>query len=86
MHRVLHYQPQKAGCITNACVILHNICNAANLPVPELTEDEVRHEAFMQPAMTLHVDPAGRQNRELQVGIATRQNLVARLWELQHGV
>lgn len=27
VHRVLHYQPQVAGCIANACVILHNINN-----------------------------------------------------------
>ncbi|RVE41269.1 hypothetical protein evm_014081 [Chilo suppressalis] len=29
VHRTLHYQPQMAGFFTNACVILHNICNAA---------------------------------------------------------
>lgn len=76
--------PQVAGCIANACVILHNICNTANLPVPELTDGEVRQEAFMQPT-AMHIEP-GRQNRELQIGMSTRQDLVARLWELRQGV
>ncbi|KAJ8728924.1 hypothetical protein PYW07_006620 [Mythimna separata] len=84
VRRALHYQPQIAGCIANACVILHNICNTANIAVPELTEDEVRQEAFMQPE-NLHVDSDGPQNRELQTGIATRQDLVARLWQLRPG-
>lgn len=82
VHRVLHYQPHVAGCIANACVILHNICNTANLPVPELTEDEVHQEAFMQ-CMNFHENPADHRNRELQIGVATRQDLVARLWQLR---
>lgn len=30
-HRVLHYLPETAGHITNACAVLHNICNERNL-------------------------------------------------------
>lgn len=86
VHRVLHYQPQVAGSIVNACIILHNMCNAANLSVPELTENEAQQEAVMQPPTDLHVDPADRQNRELQMGIATRDDLVRRLWELRQRV
>lgn len=82
VHRVLHYQPQIAGYIANACVILHNICNAANIAIPELSEDEVQQEAFMQSANS-HVDSAGPENRELQIGLTTRQDLVARLWQLR---
>lgn len=81
VHRVLHYQPQVAGCIANACVILHNICNAASLAVPELPEEEARQEAFMQLSDT-NIDTAGRQNRQLQIGIATQRDLVTRLWDL----
>lgn len=31
-HRVLHYSPQKAGLIINACVCLHNMCIENNVP------------------------------------------------------
>ncbi|KAF9422083.1 hypothetical protein HW555_002104 [Spodoptera exigua] len=33
VHRVLHYSPPVAASIVNACVVLHNICNGANIPV-----------------------------------------------------
>lgn len=82
VHRVLHYQPQIAGYITNACIILHNICNAASLSIPDLSAEENQQEALMQPPVVPYEDPVGRQNRELQVGIATRRDLVARLWAL----
>lgn len=83
VHRTLHYQPQMAGFITNACVILHNICNAANLPITELSADEERQEAFMQPSVEHLAEPSNRQNQELQIGIATRRDLVTRLWDLR---
>lgn len=31
-HRVLHYKPNKASLIINACVVLHNICIENNIP------------------------------------------------------
>lgn len=34
-HRVLHYAPEKAGQIINACVVLHNICVQNNMPEPD---------------------------------------------------
>ncbi|KAJ8720661.1 hypothetical protein PYW08_006126 [Mythimna loreyi] len=84
VHHALHYQPQVAGYIANACVILHNLCNSANIPVPELTEDEIGREVFMQPQNS-YVDLAGPRDKELQIGIATRRDLVARLWEQRLG-
>lgn len=41
--RVLRYSPEKVGKIVNACVILHNICIAANLNLDEeiINEEEV---------------------------------------------
>lgn len=86
VHRVLHYQPHVAGSIANACVILHNICNAANLPVPELTENEMQQEAFMQSPSGIYMDPRSQTINDLQVGIVTRQDLVARLWQLRQPV
>lgn len=33
-HRVLHYHPEKATKIINACTVLHNICIINNIPLP----------------------------------------------------
>ncbi|XP_013188477.2 putative nuclease HARBI1 [Amyelois transitella] len=82
-HRVLHYQPQVAGFITNACVILHNICNENNLPEVRLTEEEQAREVAQQPPVEALHEPAGQHNIELQHGISTRRDLVARLWALR---
>lgn len=80
-HRVLHYSPEVAGSIINACVILHNICNRANIPVQQLNNEEVTREAQLQPQ-----DSASerRNNIDLQQGLATRNSLVQRLWERRH--
>ncbi|GBM91047.1 Putative nuclease HARBI1 [Araneus ventricosus] len=40
--RQLHYSPEKAGLIINACAVLHNICihhNVRHFPIEELDED-----------------------------------------------
>ena len=77
MHRVLHYKPKVAAYIVNACVILHNICNRAQLPAPELTDAEVHQEAQMQHD---HVDVGEDSRHSLQQGNSTRARLVHRLW------
>lgn len=38
-HRVLHYPPVTASKITNACVVLHNMCLAYNIPEPEIDDE-----------------------------------------------
>jgi hypothetical protein len=38
-HRVLHYTPEMAGKIVNACVVLHNLCVDYNIPPPEGEEE-----------------------------------------------
>ncbi|KAL5237745.1 hypothetical protein ACI65C_005155 [Semiaphis heraclei] len=40
-HRVLHYAPEKATAIINACVVLHNMCITYNEPDPEVFNDGV---------------------------------------------
>lgn len=32
-HRTLHYKPEKASSIINACVVLHNMCITNNIPL-----------------------------------------------------
>ncbi|VEN39665.1 unnamed protein product, partial [Callosobruchus maculatus] len=46
--RVLRYNPSKAGCIINACCVLHNMCISANIQMdqqpqhdPELPAEEI---------------------------------------------
>ncbi|CAI6373074.1 unnamed protein product [Macrosiphum euphorbiae] len=33
--RTLHYKPEKASSIINACVVLHNMCITNNVPMPD---------------------------------------------------
>lgn len=84
VHRVLHYAPDVAGCIVNACVILHNICNSANVPVPQLSnEDMVLENQSQQQEHDGREQPRGN-NLALQLGHITRSSLVQRLWETRH--
>lgn len=39
-HRVLHYKPEVAAKIVQACVVLHNMCINANVPEHILEADE----------------------------------------------
>ena len=38
-HRTLHYSPEVASNIINACTILHNMCIEHNLPEPDMEDD-----------------------------------------------
>ncbi|KAI4455473.1 hypothetical protein MML48_9g00002311 [Holotrichia oblita] len=40
-HRVLHYQPDIAGKIVNACVVLHNMCINNDVPEVDMEENNV---------------------------------------------
>lgn len=37
-HRVLHYEPDMAGLIVNACVVLHNMAIDHNIEEPDINE------------------------------------------------
>ncbi|XP_060800801.1 putative nuclease HARBI1 [Amyelois transitella] len=83
-HRVLHYKPQVAASIVNACVILHNICNKANLPAPEISDADSSQEAQMQPANLAEDTVSSSQNNQaLQQGVAIRNDLIRRLWDVR---
>lgn len=44
-HRVLHYDPVKAGKIVYACMILHNICMTQSIPLGDIDEaDQENYE------------------------------------------
>lgn len=83
VHRVLHYSPPVAASIVNACVILHNICNHANVPVEVLTDEESMLEASRQTNSThLENQPSStsHSNVDLSEGSAVRRTLISRLW------
>ncbi|KAH9644707.1 hypothetical protein HF086_016415 [Spodoptera exigua] len=82
VHRVLHYAPPVAASIVNACVVLHNICNGANIPVQVLTNEE----ALLEESRQVHTDTyqqsaaTSQRNRELSEGLTVRNALISRLW------
>lgn len=80
VHRVLHYSPNVAASIVNACVVLHNICNRANIPVLQLSDEEVNQEDQLQLNSTAIEGPHSN-NEALQQGWATRSALIQQLWE-----
>lgn len=71
-HRTMHYDPIKAGRIVNACVVLHNICNAARVPVPHLPRPDRRRDQRRQ-IFEQVIYPTGTP--------ASRESLVQRLWQ-----
>lgn len=73
-HRVLHYTPQMATRIINACVVLHNICIQNNVQEPEGEEIPVDFGMFFQGGgednedvvVRRRVNPQLMQARQLQ--------------------
>jgi hypothetical protein len=82
-HRVLHYKPKVAASITIACIILHNICNKAHIPVAELNNEDALQEVELQLGITggAGSERSRSNNRALLEGVATRDALIRRLWD-----
>lgn len=76
-HKVLFYAPEVASTIVNACVVLHNICNGAQIPIGLLNDEEVDRETKLQGQV--ETQPYVN-NVALQEGFAMRSLLVERLW------
>ncbi|VVC86863.1 unnamed protein product [Leptidea sinapis] len=58
-HRALHYDAVKAGKIENACVVLNNIANSQNIPMPDYdqrsdVEMDQKHQVFTEAANEAH--------------------------------
>ncbi|XP_048480996.1 putative nuclease HARBI1 [Plutella xylostella] len=86
--RMLHYKPEKAARIVNACVVLHNVARKTGAPLLELTpeeEEEERREAIEGQAHAQGEDPPAQQpqqrrvDRALHAGREARASLVAQL-------
>lgn len=73
-HRVLHYHPDVAARIINACCVLHNLCNKARLGYEELASNIVQEAGAVNPPQQ------GGVSIELRRGVEARTNLVHQLW------
>ncbi|KAJ8969667.1 hypothetical protein NQ317_014739 [Molorchus minor] len=67
--RVLHYTPEKACRIINACVVLHNLCILHNVHDPEPEDENADFGLYDALRAEFNVvDPLGRVNPELAEG------------------
>lgn len=72
-HRVLNYHPSISSKIINSCVILHNLCIDANLPLLENMEG-YDFEMFDTPINEEQVNLQG--NHQLQLGRLMQRRLI----------
>lgn len=75
-HRVLHYHPDVAAKIINACCVLHNMCiNRVGIDF----EDNIAEDGNDYPAVTSQ-ESTSSTAAELRQGIEKRNVLVQQLW------
>lgn len=79
-HRVLHYNPEFAGHIVNACVVLHNMCTEHNVPEPLDNDVENIDYGMYAPENIAQDgnDPVGNVNAELAAGRRLRAEIIRR--------
>lgn len=80
-HRTLHYSPEKASQIINACVVLHNICINNNIPPVRLGDDnDDAHlgdiDFGLYAPENAIAGPPLNHNPELAAGRLTRERIV----------
>lgn len=76
-HRVLHYTPQMACKIINACALLHNICIENNIPFYQYDDDiDWQDDMFNQIIDHNNEEIANRVNPELAAGKQLRRRLI----------
>lgn len=75
-HRVLHYHPDTAAKIINACCVLHNICNKVRLGEDDI-EDSLLNAGQVQ--REIQVTQEQSTSDELRHGLEGRVQLVQEL-------
>lgn len=76
-HRVLHYHPERAARIINACVVLHNICVEHNMPEPDVeVDDEHIDLGILVDGERLQEVVGARANPQLQEGRRLQRRLI----------
>lgn len=84
-HRVLHYHPDTAAKIINACCVLHNICNKVRLG-----EDDIEEALLSTEQIQSQMVDGGQEvieqstSDELRRGLEGRVQLVQELWVARH--
>jgi len=79
-HRTLHYKPEKASII-NACIVLHNICIANNVPLHD-DDDEIRNLGMIEDDAILADDyHMNNRNIDLTLGRQQRDRVVQYLFD-----
>ncbi|RVE51570.1 hypothetical protein evm_003702 [Chilo suppressalis] len=73
-HRTMHYTPEKAGKIVNACVVLHNLICDSRI---EIDKDVMRSDRDRQPQGVMLATAGDRPVRGI---CPARQAVVNRLW------
>lgn len=77
-HRVLHYAPDVASQIVNACVVLHNICIYHNVPDPEEEEGDDQID-FGYIVNTPHENEENNQARRINPHLVEARQLQRRI-------
>ena len=59
LHSEVRLSPEKTCKMINVCAVLHNICKARNIPVPDDdVEDAMEEAGEANQGAQLHLDPA----------------------------
>lgn len=76
--RTLHYKPEKASSIINACIVLHNMCITNNIPLDEHDIPEYDNLGMMEDQEIL---ADNNRNLDLALGRQHRENIVTYLFQ-----
>lgn len=77
-HRVLHYSPNMASKIVNACIVLHNICVENHVQaIYEVDENNFDFGHIDQP---IFEENRGRVNPDLVAGRRVQRRLINQLY------
>lgn len=74
--RTLHYKPEKASAIINACVVLHNMCIVHNVPEIDDEFDEGIEMGIFDNQVGAEHDDLNNCNTDLLLGRRQRDRLV----------
>ncbi|XP_060858749.1 putative nuclease HARBI1 [Metopolophium dirhodum] len=76
--RTLHYKPEKASSIINACIVLHNMCITNNIPLDEHDIPEYDNLGMMEDREIL---ADNNRNLDLALGRQHREKIVTYLFQ-----
>jgi len=74
----LHYKPEKASLIINACIVLHNMCITNNVPLYE-HDIPVHDDLGMMGNQEILVDNI--RNLDLAIGRQHRNKIITYLFQ-----